>query len=76
MDRKIPGIFSPFFHSSRSWLSETQWAQLKTLENMEAFKKGGQLTQNIEQDICWMQHDETSIVHDGNNHGKPIKKRV
>ena len=34
----------------RSWLSETQWAQLKTLENMEAFKKGGQLTQNIEQD--------------------------
>jgi hypothetical protein len=40
---------------------------------MEAFKKGGQLTQNIEQDICWMEHDETSIVHDGNNHGKPIK---
>ena len=22
----------------RSWLSETQWAQLKTLENMEAFE--------------------------------------
>lgn len=36
--------------NARSWLSETQWAQLKTLENMEAFKKGGQLTQNIEQD--------------------------
>jgi len=36
--------------NARSWLTETQWAQLKTLENMEAFKKGGQLTQNIEQD--------------------------
>eukprot|EP00930_Biecheleria_cincta_P100463 TRINITY_DN920_c0_g1_i2.p1 TRINITY_DN920_c0_g1~~TRINITY_DN920_c0_g1_i2.p1 ORF type:complete len:4610 (-),score=1017.36 TRINITY_DN920_c0_g1_i2:106-13935(-) len=40
----------PMPENAKSWLTETQWAQLKTLENMEAFKKGGQLTQNIEQD--------------------------
>eukprot|EP00929_Paragymnodinium_shiwhaense_P077089 TRINITY_DN3967_c2_g1_i1.p1 TRINITY_DN3967_c2_g1~~TRINITY_DN3967_c2_g1_i1.p1 ORF type:complete len:3070 (-),score=1029.42 TRINITY_DN3967_c2_g1_i1:156-9119(-) len=40
----------PMPENARSWLNETQWAQLKSLENLEAFKKGGQLTQNIEQD--------------------------
>jgi len=40
----------PMPENARSWLTETQWAQLKTLETMDAFKKGGPLTQNIEQD--------------------------
>eukprot|EP00931_Biecheleriopsis_adriatica_P017411 TRINITY_DN1250_c0_g1_i8.p1 TRINITY_DN1250_c0_g1~~TRINITY_DN1250_c0_g1_i8.p1 ORF type:complete len:2173 (-),score=601.12 TRINITY_DN1250_c0_g1_i8:164-6553(-) len=40
----------PMPENAKSWLSEMQWAQLKTLEGIEAFKKGGQLTQNVEQD--------------------------
>eukprot|EP00929_Paragymnodinium_shiwhaense_P082767 TRINITY_DN4377_c2_g1_i1.p1 TRINITY_DN4377_c2_g1~~TRINITY_DN4377_c2_g1_i1.p1 ORF type:complete len:2551 (-),score=809.20 TRINITY_DN4377_c2_g1_i1:84-7481(-) len=40
----------PMPENARTWLTETQWAQLKTLENIEAFKKGGSLTQNVEQD--------------------------
>eukprot|EP00927_Polykrikos_kofoidii_P045594 TRINITY_DN39630_c0_g1_i1.p1 TRINITY_DN39630_c0_g1~~TRINITY_DN39630_c0_g1_i1.p1 ORF type:complete len:2263 (+),score=448.81 TRINITY_DN39630_c0_g1_i1:88-6789(+) len=45
---------SPIPENARVWLTETQWAQLKTLENLEAFKKGGPLTQNVEQDhLTW-----------------------
>ncbi|CAE8665977.1 unnamed protein product [Polarella glacialis] len=40
----------PMPDNTRSWLTETQWAQIKTLETLDAFKKGGPLTQNIEQD--------------------------
>eukprot|EP00450_Noctiluca_scintillans_P034952 CAMPEP_0194539386 /NCGR_PEP_ID=MMETSP0253-20130528/79326_1 /TAXON_ID=2966 /ORGANISM="Noctiluca scintillans" /LENGTH=668 /DNA_ID=CAMNT_0039385663 /DNA_START=1 /DNA_END=2003 /DNA_ORIENTATION=- len=36
--------------SARTWLNETQWAQLKTLESIPAFKAGGQLTTTVEQD--------------------------
>jgi len=40
----------PMPENARSWLSEVQWAQCKTLETIPAFKSSGQLTQNIEQD--------------------------
>ncbi|CAK0791281.1 unnamed protein product [Prorocentrum cordatum] len=36
--------------NAKTWLTETQWAQLKSLEGMEAFKKGGKLTESVEQD--------------------------
>jgi len=36
--------------NAKTWLTETQWAQLKSLESMEAFKKGGKLTESLEQD--------------------------
>ena len=36
---------------------------MKTLENMEAFKKGGQLTQNIEQ--VWVKGVKIGILGDG-----------
>mmetsp|Transcript_146756 Transcript_146756/g.471049 ORF Transcript_146756/g.471049 Transcript_146756/m.471049 type:complete len:4209 (+) Transcript_146756:103-12729(+) len=36
--------------NAKSWLTETQWGQMKTLESLEAFKKGGKLTESLEQD--------------------------
>jgi len=42
---------SPMPESARSWLSELNWAQLKSLEAITVFKSsGGALTQNMEQD--------------------------
>jgi len=44
----------PMPENARSWLSDVQWAQLKSLEPIPAFKSSGQLTQNIEQDsLSW-----------------------
>jgi len=44
----------PMPENAKSWLTEVQWAQLKTLEPVPAFKSGGQLTQNLEQDaLSW-----------------------
>jgi len=40
----------PMPENARSYLTEVQWAQLKSLESITAFKSSGQLTQNIEQD--------------------------
>jgi len=41
----------PMPESARSWLSELNWAQLKTLEQIAVFKtSSGALTQNMEQD--------------------------
>lgn len=40
----------PMPENARSWLTEVQWAQLKSLEAVPAFKAGGQLSQNVEQD--------------------------
>jgi dynein heavy chain len=40
----------PMPENAKSWLSETQWAQLKSLQAYEAFKKGGDLMQNLESD--------------------------
>lgn len=40
----------PMPENARSWMTEVQWAQMKTLESIPAFKTSGQLTQNIEQD--------------------------
>merc|ERR1719382_98347 len=31
----------PMPENARSWLTEMQWAQMRSLESMEAFKKGG-----------------------------------
>jgi len=48
--------------NARSWLTETQWAQLKSLEGLEAFKKGGKLTESLEQDSLgwkrWFQEEK------------------
>merc|ERR1719450_2033723 len=48
--------------NARSWLTETQWAQLKSLESLEAFKKGGKLTESLEQDSLgwkrWFQEEK------------------
>eukprot|EP00928_Gymnodinium_smaydae_P048229 TRINITY_DN3222_c2_g1_i2.p1 TRINITY_DN3222_c2_g1~~TRINITY_DN3222_c2_g1_i2.p1 ORF type:complete len:2601 (+),score=892.36 TRINITY_DN3222_c2_g1_i2:138-7940(+) len=56
----------PIPENARSWLSETQWAQLKSLEGIEAFKKGGQLTQNVEQDSLgwkrWFQEEKAEVA--------------
>jgi len=42
---------SPMPESARSWLSDLNWAQLKSLEAIPVFKSsGGALTQNMEQD--------------------------
>jgi len=44
----------PMPENAKAWLSEVQWAQLKSLEPVPAFKSGGQLTQNLEQDaLSW-----------------------
>jgi len=40
----------PIPENARTWMTEMQWAQLKTLEHIPAFKAAGQLTQNVEQD--------------------------
>merc|ERR1719215_1841423 len=40
----------PMPESAKTWLTEMQWAQLKALENMEAFKKGAKLTDTIDSD--------------------------
>jgi len=41
----------PMPESTRAWLSELQWAQLKSLEQIGVFKSStGALTQNLEQD--------------------------
>lgn len=38
---------------AKTWLNETQWAQIKSLENLDAFKKGGKLMESMEQDsLC------------------------
>jgi len=40
----------PIPENTKSWLTETQWAQMKSLEGLEAFKKAGKLTDSLEQD--------------------------
>merc|ERR1719188_2788341 len=52
--------------SARTWLTETQWAQLKSLETMEAFKKGGKLTESVETDSLgwkrWFSEEKAELA--------------
>merc|ERR1719408_1104871 len=41
---------SPIPDNARTYMSEVQWAQLKSLEPIPAFKASGQLTNHVEQD--------------------------
>eukprot|EP00428_Durinskia_dybowskii_P017729 CAMPEP_0170211688 /NCGR_PEP_ID=MMETSP0116_2-20130129/5460_1 /TAXON_ID=400756 /ORGANISM="Durinskia baltica, Strain CSIRO CS-38" /LENGTH=518 /DNA_ID=CAMNT_0010462223 /DNA_START=72 /DNA_END=1625 /DNA_ORIENTATION=- len=51
---------------AKTWLSDTQWAQLKTLENLEAFKKGGKLLESLEQDSLgwkrWFNEEKAELA--------------
>merc|ERR1719456_1025329 len=53
--------------NARSWLTDLNWAQLKTIENVPAFKAGGgSLTQNMEQDSLgwkrWFGEEKAEIA--------------
>merc|ERR1719281_57780 len=56
----------PMPENARSWLSEVNWAQIKSLEVLDAFKKGGQLTQNVEQDSLgwkrWFSEEKAELA--------------
>jgi dynein heavy chain len=57
---------TPMPENARSWLTEMQWAQMKTLEGMEAFKKCGKLTESLEQDSLgwkrWWQEEKAETA--------------
>merc|ERR1719343_1389921 len=52
--------------NAKTWLTETQWAQLKSLESVEAFKKGGKLTESLEQDSLgwkrWFSEEKAELA--------------
>mmetsp|Transcript_65335 Transcript_65335/g.188178 ORF Transcript_65335/g.188178 Transcript_65335/m.188178 type:complete len:973 (+) Transcript_65335:71-2989(+) len=52
--------------NTKSWLSELQWAQMKSLEGLEVFKKGGKLTEALEQDSLgwkrWYTEEKAEIA--------------
>jgi dynein heavy chain len=56
----------PMPENARSYLTEVQWAQLKSLEPIPVFKASGQLTQNIEQDSLgwkrWFSEEKAEIA--------------
>jgi len=56
----------PMPETARSWLSEMQWAQMKMLEGLEAFKKAGKLLESLEQDALgwkrWFSEEKAEIA--------------
>lgn len=52
--------------NARSWMSDMQWAQLKSLDAIEAFKKGGGLTSGVESDSLgwkrWFSEEKAEIA--------------
>jgi dynein heavy chain len=52
--------------NARSWLTDMQWAQMKSLEGMDAFKKSGKLTESLEQDSLgwkrWWQEEKAETA--------------
>jgi len=56
----------PMPESTKSYLTEVQWAQLKSLEPIPVFKASGQLTQNVEQDTLgwkrWFSEEKAEIA--------------
>jgi dynein heavy chain len=56
----------PMPENVRSFLTEVQWAQLKSLEPIPCFKASGQLTQNVEQDTLgwkrWFSEEKAEIA--------------
>lgn len=58
---------SPMPDNTKSWLTETQWAQLKSLEHIAVFKAAsGGLIQNLEQDSLgwrrWFAEDRAELA--------------
>jgi dynein heavy chain len=56
----------PMPENARTYLNETQWAQLKSLEPLAVFKTSGQLTQNVEQDSLgwkrWFSEEKAEVA--------------
>jgi len=56
----------PMPENVRGYLTDIQWAQMKSLEAIPAFKASGQLTQNIEQDTLgwkrWFSEEKAEIA--------------
>merc|ERR1719478_1545900 len=56
----------PMPENARSYLTEIQWAQLKSLEPIPVFKASGALTQNVEQDTLgwkrWFSEEKAEIA--------------
>merc|ERR1719478_1054569 len=57
---------SPMPENARTYLTEVQWAQLKSLEPIPVFKSSGQLTQNVEQDSLgwkrWFSEEKAELA--------------
>jgi dynein heavy chain len=56
----------PMPENARSYLTEIQWAQLRSLEPIPVFKASGSLTQNVEQDTLgwkrWFSEEKAEIA--------------
>jgi dynein heavy chain len=56
----------PMPETARSWLTETQWAQMKMLEGLDAFKKAGKLLESLEQDALgwkrWYSEEKAELA--------------
>jgi len=56
----------PMPENAKSWLTEVQWAQLRSLEPIPVFKNAGSLTQHVEQDALgwkrWFSEEKAEIA--------------